>query len=618
MDTDRAQRLNQRLRGAGRANVTSDEFNLDPQLQDRAERLNERLRGAGRADVGNESFNLDQEQQDRVQRLDEPPRGSAQAEAGNEEPDQQPQDRAQRLNERLRGAGRADVGSDDFNLDIEGIGEPFAQPSSPLPATRPSAEVRYSPGTPSAPSEPNQPAASSNRTQVPRSSPRPPAPYDEEVTESPIHAPGSGHRRRVPVQEASANSTRMRIALESDPIQPISLPSLNQPSRHSQAPTSPQKTPSPAVPSGIESPGESDDAQLMPPPRVPRPAQRTSPARSPVPEPPSAEEDEAEEIGDRAAAAIIGQKRPRVSFQPSPELGSEESDAEPAEPAEEHPAPKRPRTQSRREPAVQRQPKRRHAAEGQNKKSSRPRKEPAQRANSARAGSADDGVIDITVQRFVNGPDAESDEEAQGEMALTNRNSETVVDVFAQVCEEVIATTLGKYEYLRQETQDEEKKRDCRIKMRAIEAFREEVSAQLLQHSIYLNHWYSLRKRIRHVQKKKLVLRKEILRLKAEKEQVALRMDGVRARSERDGSDSKHRLNASNLMHDIDLAVERGGDAAELSSRARKEAELGNLELIISQVAEQASSNGPTGGLLHQIQDFNAFLERAAAVLESR
>lgn len=54
-----------------------------------------------------------------------------------------------------------------------------------------------------------------------------------------------------------------------------------------------------------------------------------------------------------------------------------------------------------------------------------------------------------------------------------------------------------------------------------------------------MNHWYSLRKRIRHVQKEKLELRQELLRLKAEKEQVALRMDGVRARSEKDGSDSK-------------------------------------------------------------------------------
>lgn len=71
-------------------------------------------------------------------------------------------------------------------------------------------------------------------------------------------------------------------------------------------------------------------------------------------------------------------------------------------------------------------------------------------------------------------------------------------------------------------------------------------------------------------------------------------------------------------MNDIDLAVERGRDEAELSSRARKEAELGNLELLISQVADQASSKGPTGGFLKQIQDFNAFLERAANALDSR
>ncbi|XWW93387.1 hypothetical protein V2A60_001320 [Cordyceps javanica] len=533
------------------------------------------------------------------------------------------QDRAQRLNERLRGAGRADVGSDDFNLEIEGIGEPFTQPSSSSPPrSRASAGARYSPEIPSAPQEPDEPASSPTRTRRPPSSPRPTTSYHEEITESPAHAPGSGHRRRVPVQGASANSTRMIAALESDPIQPISLPSLNRSSRQRQAPAPSRKTPSPAGPSGDESQANSEDAELMPPPRVPRPAPGPPPRRIAVQQSPSAEEedddDDAEEIGNHEAAAAIGRKRPRVSFQPSPELGSEESGAEPAD---ERPAPSkrsRPQPPRRGEPAVQRQPKKRNPAEGQNKPRGRPRRPPGRPGGGTRAGSADDQVIEITVQRFVNGPDAESDDEAQAEIAFANRNGETVVDVFAQVCEEVISTTLGKYEYLRQETQDEDKKKDCRIKMRAIEAFREEVSAQLLQHSIYLNHWYSLRKRIRHVQKEKLELRQEILRLKAEKEQVALRMDGVRARSEKEGSDSKHRLNASNLMHDIDLAVEQGRDAADLSSRARKEAELGNLELIISQVAEQASSNGPTGGLLHQIQDFNAFLERAAAVLESR
>ncbi|EGX96442.1 triadin, putative [Cordyceps militaris CM01] len=535
------------------------------------------------------------------------------------------QDRAERLNQRLRGAGRANVGSDDFNLDIEGIGEPFTQPSSsPASAARPNAQAaQHSPEIPSAPQEPNEPVTSPSIHQALIQSPPRPAPYDEEITESPAHAPGSGHRRRLPVQEVLAGAARMRSALEPDPIQPISLPPLRRPPRQSQAPSPTRNTPpTPAGPSGDD---ESDDPQLMPPPRVPQPAPRPPPAPSPVAESPSPEAEEAEEIGDDRAAATIGRKRPRVSFQPppSPELGSEEDSD--TEPAEERPAAKRPRPQpaARREPAAQRQPKRRNAAEGgAGKRRGRPPKESArQRSHGGiRAGSADDNVIEITVQRFVNGPDgAESDDEGgQTEAALANRNSETVVDVFAQVCDEVISTTLGKYEYLRQETQDEDKKKDCRIKMRAIEAFREEVSAQLLQHSIYLNHWYSLRKRIRHVQKEKLELRQEILRLKAEKEQVALRMDGVRARSEKDGSDSKHRLSASNLMHDIDLAVEQGRDAADLSSRARKEAELGNLELIISQVAQQASSNGPTGGLLHQIQDFNAFLERAATVLESR
>lgn len=56
--------------------------------------------------------------------------------------------------------------------------------------------------------------------------------------------------------------------------------------------------------------------------------------------------------------------------------------------------------------------------------------------------------------------------------------------------------------------------------------------------AIHLNHWHSLRKRVRHVQKEKLSLREEILRLKAEREQVALRMDAVRIKHEADTEES--------------------------------------------------------------------------------
>lgn len=71
-------------------------------------------------------------------------------------------------------------------------------------------------------------------------------------------------------------------------------------------------------------------------------------------------------------------------------------------------------------------------------------------------------------------------------------------------------------------------------------------------------------------------------------------------------------------MHDIDLAVEQGRDAPELSRAALKQAELANLELLVSQISDQASSTSSTGGFLSQVKEFNAFLERAAVALETR
>lgn len=71
-------------------------------------------------------------------------------------------------------------------------------------------------------------------------------------------------------------------------------------------------------------------------------------------------------------------------------------------------------------------------------------------------------------------------------------------------------------------------------------------------------------------------------------------------------------------MRDIDLAVAQGREAPELPAKANKEAELANLELAVAQIADQASSAGPTGGLLSQIKDFNGLLERTALALESR
>ena len=78
-------------------------------------------------------------------------------------------------------------------------------------------------------------------------------------------------------------------------------------------------------------------------------------------------------------------------------------------------------------------------------------------------------------------------------------------------------------------------------------------------------------------------------------------------------------------MFDIELAVEQGCAAPELTPAQQKTAELANLELVVRRIAAQVSggcrdtpAGGNKGGTLDQIMEFNAFLERAAAVLEGR
>jgi hypothetical protein len=71
-------------------------------------------------------------------------------------------------------------------------------------------------------------------------------------------------------------------------------------------------------------------------------------------------------------------------------------------------------------------------------------------------------------------------------------------------------------------------------------------------------------------------------------------------------------------MHDIDLVVEKGQAAEELSPAEQKQADLANLELLVNRIADQVGSKSDCGGTLRQIKEFNGFLERTAGVLEGR
>ncbi len=388
---------------------------------------------------------------------------------------------------------RAVVEDDTFRLDIAGIEHPFGAATRTSSTTPPPSRsggrqqpARSSSGArssvPRIPDKDNYVAAQPRRSsrQVPSSSPRVPLQRleEEEITESPAHAPGSGHRRRVPVNTVPSSTARLRQAIDSDETNPISPSPLAQKTRRTEAAARARRTRSPIVeePESREGSRDRSVSDIEP---VAAPSRRSRIDAPPAQSPSESPEDEpAEEISDTDAARQIGRKRPRNSFQASPELGSEESDNEPPE----EPAPKR-QARPKPAPAIQRQPaKRRNPAEGQPKKKRGPKARST--GSRARANSADDIPIEITVQRFVNadGDEDASDEEGGSEIPFVNKSGETVVDVLAQVCEEVIGKALGQFERVAHDTMDPAKRKASRIQMRAVEAYREEVSARLLQH----------------------------------------------------------------------------------------------------------------------------------------
>lgn len=209
-----------------------------------------------------------------------------------------------------------------------------------------------------------------------------------------------------------------------------------------------------------------------------------------VEEPELPELEEAEEIGAAEAAKILGKKRPRQSLRSgSPELGNTEAEEEESLPKRRRPG------RSVRSPVKQRQsaPKPKPTTKpSAPKPKSKPATKPKAVAKSRRESVEDDGPsIEITVQRFVNVKDlvlneADEDDPLQSAMPFASR-AETVVDVFAQVCQEVIEATLVQFQDLFRSTEDKARKKEIRIKMRAIEAYREELNSRLLQHVSCVN-----------------------------------------------------------------------------------------------------------------------------------
>ncbi|OTB19203.1 hypothetical protein K445DRAFT_18810 [Daldinia sp. EC12] len=485
----------------------------------------------------------------------------------------------------------------------------------------------------------------------------------EEVTESPAEAPGSGHRRSVRVlpesvtrsakllkavaEEEAGNTEELayssplarksRISAATLPVSSarstrtvtralggLALGDIEEqspaarPARRSDATASTGSARSTrsqarlATPSIVDALSSSPQAAGTASPRKPQPMVRPKPiAEEPpeiqvqtveeeAPEEEAAPDEEAEAIDVQTAARKIGRKRPRASppREVSPELHSRVED--------ERPAKKSRQKKVRGSPAVQSQPK-----PPKKKKDKLPPKR-----------RSDGEAIPIIVQRYTKRTHLNEDDTngdiLNADIPFSNRGGVNVIDVLSQVCDEVVESSLETLHEAAVNAKDAATKKEFRTKLRALEAFKEELRTRLLEHTIALDTMHALKKRVRSVQKDKLTLRTEIMRIRAEREEVALKMDAVRMRHETVNKETLRQLELSSTMDDIELAIENGKSAPSLNAKEKKAAELSNLELLISRVAGQASDSSGSGGSLQQIKDFNAFLERTAAALERR
>lgn len=308
----------------------------------------------------------------------------------------------------------------------------------------------------------------------------------EVITESPVNAPGSGHRMHL--SEASLQSLGLQDSLHSSSLTGVehvnSSPAQKRRRRMGNA--TPIHSSPPAIQSTPDQTTQDDDDEVDElSPDQPRGRSRNPKKLAkdkPLGESANEEdlvqhsEEEAEEINDQEAAAILknsrGRGRPSLPAAASPDLD------EPTPPVAGRK--KRGKAAKVTTPAQQRQPKisapqaKAKPAQKTSKKTTKPSK--------GRVGSP----IPITVHRFTERPLYDDDDSEadilNSEIPHIKRAGVNAIDVLSQVCHEIIDSGLDTLVDGGRKADDPALRREYKTKWTAVEAFGRELQNRLLEH----------------------------------------------------------------------------------------------------------------------------------------
>ncbi|KFX97598.1 hypothetical protein O988_04782 [Pseudogymnoascus sp. VKM F-3808] len=223
------------------------------------------------------------------------------------------------------------------------------------------------------------------------------------------------------------------------------------------------------------------------------------------------------------------------------------------------------------------------------------------------------GAVPVTAYRMTQHDSDSDDDILNRAIPFASRSGVNAVDVLSQACDEFSGSAVEALGRGLDGAGSSAERREYRAKLLAVEAFAEEARWKLMELTISLDAEYAVRKRVKAVLKEKGELRAELMRLRAEREMVALKMDTARIQHEEEGKDNENLISLSTTLHDVALAASLGRDNASDDLFVEPP-----LPVVVNDVAAMASSKSERGGLLTRLREFNGFLERVAGAIEGR
>ena len=190
------------------------------------------------------------------------------------------------------------------------------------------------------------------------------------------------------------------------------------------------------------------------------------------------------------------------------------------------------------------------------------------------------------------------------------------VDVLNQIVSEFVSRYSDSLIKKHREFVNAPKAQRTQLKREAatIQAFQKHVSDLMFSLSTTLDANTELEMRVRTANKEKATLRNELMTLKTQREELALRMDHIRAKniSRRETFQSHQDVNSA--LFDIELAVKRGREHGQGAILTTEDCQI-SVETLASELKGFVAGEGAA---LSRIRDFNDGLEIKARTLEGR